>query len=108
MTETQRKTSTKKRVLTETRVIVEPGWNPSRTPDENKRFMERWASDLMAFFRDHRSMDVNAVYAEPTYMDVCSACHNEYEEATDDETGEQFCASCGATIEPTEHVRGNE
>ena len=89
---------TKVRVLIETVVIVEPGYNPSRTPEENMRFLERWAKELMEFFRDHRSMDVNAVYANPTYQEQCSGCHREWDEMFDEESGKTCCAWCGVPI----------
>lgn len=99
MAETTARTVTKQRVLVETRVIVEPGYSPSRSPEQNKKFLERWAKELMEFFRDHRSMDVNAVFADPTYQVQCSGCHREWEEMQDDDTGETCCAWCGVPIE---------
>lgn len=92
-------TVTKRRVLLETRVIVEPGWNPSRTPEESHRFLQRWAQELMEFFRDHRSMDVNAIYADPVYEQQCSGCHHEWEEMFDEETGQWCCSWCGVPME---------
>lgn len=93
-------TVTKKRVLIETRVIVEPGrYYGYSDPERNRQRLERWARELMEFFRDHRSMDVNAVYAEPRYELQCSGCGAEWEEYFDEETGTMCCNNCGKTIE---------
>lgn len=95
---------TKKRVLLETKVIIEPGDLPfgwqHKTQEERKDWLENWAKEMTAFFRDHRSMDVNAVYAEPTYQIQCSDCHHEWEEAVD-ENYEPCCAWCGLPMEIT-------
>ncbi len=102
MTTTTTETVTKKRVLIETRVVVEPGWIPSwaqQTEQERLKYLKRWADELMAFFRDHRSQDINAVYADPTYQEQCSGCHREWEEMFDEETGKTCCAWCGVPME---------
>lgn len=95
-------TVTKRRVLVETRVIVEPvsviGWG-LMDAEERKTYLDRWARELMEFFRDHRSMDVNAVYADPRYEFQCSGCLHEWEEYFDDDSGKACCAHCGKTVE---------
>ena len=89
---------TKKRVLIETKVVVEPGsllWGWGRMSDDEKHeYLESWAKGLMEFFRDHRHQDVNSVSAEPTYQIQCSGCGCEWEESIDEETGQPCCASC--------------
>lgn len=93
---------TKRRVLIETRVIVEPGWVPwDVRHDEEKRhkWLKEWAAELMAFFRDHRHQDVNSVHVDPVHQIQCSGCHAEWEEMFDEETGKTCCASCGEPME---------
>jgi hypothetical protein len=93
---------TKKRVLIETQVVVEPGatpWEYGRmTSEEKHKWLESWAKELMEFFRDHRHQDVNSVHAEPTYEVQCSGCGAEWEEMFDDEIRKACCASCGEPI----------
>lgn len=95
-------TVTPRRTLVETQVVIEPGYVPfwDRRSEESKmRFLEEWAKELTAFFRDHRGMDVNAIRVEPTYQMQCSGCSREWEEIIDDETGKACCASCGVPVE---------
>lgn len=93
---------TKRRVLIDTRVIVEPGCKPHSwgrmSPEEQHRWLEKWAAELLEFFRDHRHQDVNSVYAEPTYQHQCSGCGADWEEVYDDECRIFRCASCDAPI----------
>lgn len=100
MTETT--TVTKRRVLIETRVIVEPGYIPysaQRSEDDFLAWCKKWSQELMEFFRDHRHQDVNSVYADPVYQVQCSGCGAEWEEMFDEELGKTCCASCGAPME---------
>lgn len=86
----------KLRVIVDTKVIIEPSfscWRPRETPDERHKRLERWAKELLEFFRDHRSMDVNSVEAEPIYEDQCSECGRIWETYEDD--GITCCAGCG-------------
>tara|TARA_R110000868_G_C10675572_1_gene747028 strand:+ start:330 stop:638 length:309 start_codon:yes stop_codon:yes gene_type:complete len=92
---------TKKKVLVETKVVIEPGWIPSWANEGKAKldYLTRWADDFMKFVRDHRSQDVNAVFAEPVYETQCSGCGREWEEMVDDETGSTCCAYCGIEME---------
>ena len=93
-------TVTKKKVLIETRVIVEPKEVPCwyrRTEEDRLKYLKDWADELMSFFRDHRSQDVNSVYAEPVYEVQCTGCGREWEEMIED--GTVYCANCGLPIE---------
>lgn len=92
-------TATKVRVLVETRVIIEPSlpyWMPRESAEERHCRLERWARELKEFFRDHRSMDVNRVTAEPVYEDQCAECGRIWE--TYDDEGTTCCAGCGRPV----------
>ena len=90
----------------EMRVEIEPhyDWYRQRQPPEKRQSMlESWARELVEFFRDHRSMDVNSVYVVVPTFSACSACGAVWDTDlfdADPETGEPCepytgCASCG-------------
>lgn len=89
--------------LVETKVVVEPGYQPPHRDDAARtKWLKNWANELAAFFRDHRQMDVNSVNLEHVYEDVCSKCEREIEIEVYDEPGEDglpHCSWCGAVIE---------
>lgn len=91
-------------VLIDAKVVIEPTYNSIysgwQSEDKKAELLEQWARELHAFFRDHRSQDVNTVYVERTHQDQCSVCHREWETYEDEDTGETCCAGCGAIVEP--------
>jgi hypothetical protein len=92
----------KVRRLVETKIVIEPGRLPVwwHHWDEEKRqaWLQDWAKEFREFLRDHRSQDVNGVSVEPTYQIQCSACHREWEEHFDEDSGKTCCASCGEAM----------
>ena len=96
-------TCTKKRVLIDCKVMIEPGANayyvsPPFSMEKEALAKEKWAKEIEQFFRDHRHQDVNSVRVEREYSEVCSACGNGWEEMTGD-NGETRCAYCGVEME---------
>lgn len=91
------------------RVRIDPGphalgWRARDGMEQYCDALERWAQEIMEFFRDHRHQDVNSVHVERDVRDHCSKCKQELEPVrygTDpEEDCEQYtgCANCGARI----------
>lgn len=106
--ETKAKPTTcrKESVLVESKCVIEPTsgalrW--CRNEEEKVKELERWSKELMEFFRDHRSQDVNDVTVERVYETRCTACHQEWEEceyeADGDEPAYTGCGYCGLPME---------
>lgn len=99
---TKPETVTKKRVLIETRVVIEPGWMGTFASEEARaKHLEKWANEIEDFFRDHRHQDVNSVRAERVYEIQCTGCGREWEEELYEDDGKWHCANCGKEIEVT-------
>ncbi len=73
------------------------GWREA-TPEEIGEKLEDKCKDFEEFLRDHRSQDVVSLEVVYERATLCSRCHERWEPAIDDETGETFCARCGATL----------
>ena len=93
-------------VTTGMHLAIEPnriyGWE--RMSDaEREAALLRWAKELMAFFRDHRSMDVNSVYVHKEVEQQCSHCGHQWEPAEcDSGEGDPMylgCAYCALPVE---------
>lgn len=105
MSETKEKIVTKKRVLVDSHVRIEPGYVPywaKISPEVYAKFLEDWAKEVMDFVRDHRHQDINSVYVEREMEDQCSECGWKWEPMRDDETGDTVCSSCGGLIAKAE------
>ena len=100
-------------IVSDVHVRIEPSTYVSRVwPYEQRegesvvearaRKYDAWASELKAFFRDHRSQDVNDIEVVREHEDVCSACGRKWEVSTEGSEGEtvpEFCAWCGDDVD---------
>ena len=99
-TETEEKTpplASPKKVLVECKLVAEPCSSVTRwcrDEEAKARALESWASDVVDFIRDHRSMDPLYLSVERIYQEQCSLCGNEWEPESHDSGVE--CACCGA------------
>ena len=106
-TKTKATSCRKDHVLLDAKVVVEPSYRGIFHTEEHRiRDLESWAKELMEFFRDHRSQDVNDVRVEREYEDQCSACGHQWEEiAYEAEGGKPAFVGCGYCGVPVEVVR---
>lgn len=93
-----------KDAVTELHVVIEPEWTPRFESDElREKWLNRWAQELMEFFRDHRSQDVNSVYVHKETEKQCSECDSAWEPTLYEEDGDEpaylGCAWCGGRID---------
>ncbi len=93
------------KVLADSRVIIDPNYIPfhaRRNEEDKAKWLEEWANELVSFFHDHRSMDVNSASVERIYKEQCKHCSKDWEpelfEATKDEPSYLGCAWCGAVV----------
>ena len=99
--------------LSEIRVVIDPpayayGWG-NITMEEKAKNLERWAKEVTAFFRDHRSQDPVHIRVERVMAEVCTKCGKPWELAHDADG--DYCAWCGGTIHksnPSLHLMAHE
>lgn len=94
------------KVLVDSHVIIDTNYIPyhARCSEEEKaKWLQEWANELISFFHDHRSMDVNSLRVNRIYEERCRQCEKSWEpesfEETEDEPTYVGCAWCGASIE---------
>jgi len=98
-------TCNSKRVLIDVKCVIEPRDHYSRYMDLERQAncLEDWAKEMMEFFRDHRSQDVNGITVERVYEEQCDACKREWEECEYEADGDQpayiGCSYCGLPME---------
>ncbi len=107
------KVSRKIKKYVESKIVIEPRdkppywlWRDKPLDEQAKRELEwyrGWAEELKEFLRDHRSQDINDVYADVIEIDACSVCGEEWE-IDKDEHG-WYCAYCGVLIEDQQIVK---
>jgi len=101
----------RKKVIVDARVIAEfpvSAWEYAKykdgkylagTPEDFGKCLEGKCEEFRDFLRDHRSQDLVSLSVERETKDLCSACGEHWETDVDEETGEEYCASCGAIVE---------
>lgn len=93
----------KKRVLTECKVVVE-AWPSDLKVKEPYSLehefdaKERYAEKLQAFFEHHLDMGVHNVHVECDYEEQCSHCGDTWHETVDN-NGIVRCDRCGNEME---------
>lgn len=88
----------KKSILKEVVVKIEldvPRWR-WHTMEQYAQSLEDAVNEFKIFLKDHRSQDVNKIYVEREFADVCSGCESTWEPTTDE--GKEICAACGKDI----------
>lgn len=107
MNETVKKTTVRKSVLVDVRIVCnyEPdAWkiglyakNGVSWEEARARLKQERADEFNAFIKDHRSQDNISLSVEKVREDQCSECGHTWEPDTVD--GDVSCAWCGAVLE---------
>lgn len=66
--------------------------------EDEAKHLEQQAEDFMRFVRDHRHQDVNSVYVEREYAELCTSCGEKWDTLPADQDGPEICGNCGATV----------
>lgn len=77
-----------KKIATAVHVEIEPDQYTQRQADHAPNYekaaeiLRTWAREIEAFFRDHRSQDINGLNVVVTYKWVCGFCEDETDTPT--------------------------
>ncbi len=64
-------------------------------PKGEKDYYIELARDLNELLREHNCFKNYSAYATYDEIDICTFCHEKYEEDYNEDTKEYFCANCG-------------